>query len=334
VARAADGDPLILGAANSETGSTTITATGADSAITVDAQSQLHGALDVLNHRGDAVWGRSVNRLGVLGNSQSGTGVKGESISSSHGVHGIAHDAVSSGVFGENDAGDGIRGESTGAGYGVHGVAHDASSAGLFGENDAGPGVSGTSFVKSAYGIGVRGGGWSVGVEGEAVATSDSIGVLGRSVALQSEDGGTGVQGEGDKTGVAGYSVLIGVLGHSFFGTGVQGTGATGVLGRAESGGTGVVAAAAPDGSGVALSAQGPAAFALSGVIAIGSGKSGTVSGVSLRPGSLVLATVQNDLGIAVESAVPDVAGSRITINLSKAVPAGKTARVAWFVVN
>jgi len=31
---------------------------------------------------------------------------------------------------------------------------------------------------------------------------------------------------------------------------------------------------------------------------------------------------------------VPNVTGSKVTINLNKAVPAGKTAKVAWFVVN
>jgi len=63
-------------------------------------------------------------------------------------------------------------------------------------------------------------------------------------------------------------------------------------------------------------------------------GKSGVVTGVSLRAVSFVLATMQNDVGVSVSSAVPDVAGSKITINLSKAVPAGKTAKIAWFVVN
>jgi hypothetical protein len=55
---------------------------------------------------------------------------------------------------------------------------------------------------------------------------------------------------------------------------------------------------------------------------------------VSLRAGSLVLATVQNNAGVSVAYVVPNVSGSKITINLDKVVPVGKTAKVAWFVVN
>jgi len=37
---------------------------------------------------------------------------------------------------------------------------------------------------------------------------------------------------------------------------------------------------------------------------------------------------------VYVKYVAPNVAGSSISINLTKAVPAGKTAQVAWFVVN
>jgi hypothetical protein len=292
-AKAADGDPIILGGANTETGITTISSTGADSAVAIEAYSQLHGAFDVVNHSGDAVWGRSVNDLGVLGNSQTGTGIKGESISSGHGMHGVAHDAEHSGVFGESDIGDGVRGSSS---------------------------------AQSGDSIGVRGLGEMAGVGGFSNTGPDSIGVLGHSLGFVKPTAGTGVSGLGDKSGVTGFSTA---------GTGVQGVGPVGVAGRPSSGGTGVMATAADDGSGLALRAQGPTAFSLSGILSIGANaKSGIVSGVSLRSGSLVLATVQNDLGIPVDSAVPDVAGSTITVNLGKTVPAGKTAKVAWFVVN
>jgi len=50
--------------------------------------------------------------------------------------------------------------------------------------------------------------------------------------------------------------------------------------------------------------------------------------------GSLVLATVQSNAGVVVQSAVPNASKSKITIALNKAVPTGKTAVVAWFVVN
>jgi hypothetical protein len=121
----------------------------------------------------------------------------------------------------------------------------------------------------------------------------------------------------------------------------VIGLGQTGVHGKPLSGGTGVQADPADDGSGLALDATGPSKFeawtkfALSGTASIpGSAKSVTVSSVSLRAASLVLATLQNDVGVSVDSAIPDVGGSKITINLNKSVPNGKTAKVAWFVVN
>jgi len=73
----------------------------------------------------------------------------------------------------------------------------------------------------------------------------------------------------------------------------------------------------------------------LSGIASIAAGtKSVTVTGVSLRAGSLVLATVQNNAGAFVENAIPNAAHSKFTINLNKAVPAGKTASIAWSVVN
>ncbi len=98
--------------------------------------------------------------------------------------------------------------------------------------------------------------------------------------------------------------------------------------------GTGVLAATNVSG-GVALEADGPAKFSLSGLVSIAAGaKSATVTGVSLRSGSLVLATVQNNAGVSVSYALPNVSQSKVTITLNKAVPLGKTAMVAWFVVN
>lgn len=38
--------------------------------------------------------------------------------------------------------------------------------------------------------------------------------------------------------------------------------------------------------------------------------------------------------GVSIAYAVPDITGSKITIHLDRAVPAGKTAKVAWFIVN
>ena len=60
-----------------------------------------------------------------------------------------------------------------------------------------------------------------------------------------------------------------------------------------------------------------------------------THTSVTLASTSLVLANLQNNLpGVYVEAVVPNVSGHSFEIVLSKAVPAGKTAKVAWFIVN
>jgi hypothetical protein len=91
------------------------------------------------------------------------------------------------------------------------------------------------------------------------------------------------------------------------------------VYGLATTGGTGVVASSAVDETGLALNAIGPTQFSLSGLASIAAGaKSKAITGVSLRSTSLVLATVQNNAGVSVAYVVPNVSGSKITINLDK----------------
>ena len=88
-------------------------------------------------------------------------------------------------------------------------------------------------------------------------------------------------------------------------------------------------------GDGTALKVTGPSIFSRSGTVDIASpAKSATVTGVPLTASSLVLATVQNKVGVSAQSAVPNVPGSSFTANLNKAPATGKTAVVAWFVVN
>ena len=98
--------------------------------------------------------------------------------------------------------------------------------------------------------------------------------------------------------------------------------------------GFGVLAENAGDGT--ALKVAGPSEFSRSGLVNIAApANSAVVSGVALTASSLVLATLQNKLGgVMVASAVPNVAGSSFTVNLNKAPGTGKTAVVAWFVVN
>lgn len=204
-------------------------------------------------------------------------------------------------------------------GYAVFQGNSTGSDPGLLGFSPAGIGV---------YGVGTSGTG-VYGQSGSTVGASpDQSGVHGVSDA----NGYSGVYGEFLGTGLG-----AAVHGNNLTGTGqgVIGYGATGVEGLATSGGTGVVASSAFDGTGLALNALGPAKFSLSGLASIAAGaKSKTVTGVSLRPESLVLATVQNNAGVSVAYVVPNVSLSKITINLDKVVPVGKTAKVAWFVVN
>jgi hypothetical protein len=207
--------------------------------------------------------------------------------------------------------------------YGENG----GSGSGLTGFAGSGSGVVG----QSTSGVGVTGYGTSAeGVYGQAGSTTGTT------------PNPSGVHGVTD---VAGYQGVygehmaggVGVEGISRNGNGygVLGIGFGGVFGLPTSGGTGVTASAPSDGTGLALAANGPATFSLSGTASIAAGaKSATVTGVSLRAGSLVLATVQSNAGVWVSYATPNVSGSKITIHLNAAVPAGKTADVAWFVVN
>jgi hypothetical protein len=193
------------------------------------------------------------------------------------------------------------------------------SDPGLVGTSPAGFGVSGSS----DSGAGVYGQSGST-----AGSKPDQNGVHGVTDAT----GYAGVFGEYFGSGAGAAVQGINLTGK---GQGVVGTGETGVLGIAASNGTGVVATIGFDGTGLALDVEGPAQFSLSGLASIAAGaKSQVVTAVSLRSTSLVLATVQNNAGVLVAYVVPNVAQSKITINLNKVVPSGKTAKVAWFVVN
>ncbi len=165
-------------------------------------------------------------------------------------------------------------------------------------------------------------------VAGVAGISETNTGVFGQSTT------GTSIYGvSAQKSGLEAGSVA-GVWGDSKASIGVQGTSATdiGVLGVSYTG-IGVKAVSA---SGSALDVMGVATFARSGVITIAAGaSSATHTGVTLSSASLVLANLQNSLpGVFVEAVVPSISGHSFEIFLSTKVPAGKTAKVAWFVVN
>jgi hypothetical protein len=72
------------------------------------------------------------------------------------------------------------------------------------------------------------------------------------------------------------------------------------------------------------------------GVVSVPAGaRTAKVVSASIDVRSIALATLQTQTqGLSVESAVTNRRGGLLTITLSKAVPAGTTARVGWMIVN
>jgi hypothetical protein len=158
------------------------------------------------------------------------------------------------------------------------------------------------------------------------------------------------VVAKGD-TGVYGESTTgIGVSGANTGSTGIGVKGATGgtgagVYGLATANGVGVYGDAPANGTGVvakgttgnALVVNGKAQFSRSGSKAVAGTltapkSSVTVTGVALTTKSLVLTTPQKHLaGVFVEAAVPNVAGSYVTIFLNQAVT--QSFPVGWMVI-
>jgi hypothetical protein len=154
-------------------------------------------------------------------------------------------------------------------------------------------------------------------------------------------ESGSGVVGVGGGNGAGLFGIGTGsgagVIGNggSGGGDGVTGEAAKGrgVHGRATAA-QGVGVLAENTAGGIALKASGPAVFSRSGILTVAARSSKvTKTRVALTAGSLVLATLQQDVpGVWVRSPVPNVAGHSFTMHLSKAVPV-KT-KIAWFVVN
>jgi hypothetical protein len=205
-------------------------------------------------------------------------------------------------------------------GYAVIQGNSTGSDPGLLGNSPSGVGV---------YGFGAPG---LEGVTSDAIAPAVFGNQSGGGPGVKGQtdgEGSAGVWGDNPSgAGVRGTSDYIGVHGH------VNGAAGYGVYGVTTADGSIGVYADAGGTNGTALDVNGPAAFSLSGVANIAAGaNSKIVTGVSLRPGSLVLATVQNNIGVWVASAVPNASKSKFTIHLNAAVPTAETAKVAWFVV-
>jgi hypothetical protein len=141
-----DGD-VVLGAANTASGVTTIEY-AANDAIVGRSQAPTHSGLWGDNRGGGyGVSGSTggATTAGVWGNnSGTGTGVKGTSA----GGPGVSGASTKNAIFGSStgDLYTGVWGENTAGGYGVYGTTGAASGAGIWGDNSgAGVGIKATS---------------------------------------------------------------------------------------------------------------------------------------------------------------------------------------------
>jgi hypothetical protein len=181
---------------------------------------------------------------------------------------------------------------------------------------------------------GLTGSGTTYGVRG-TVGNAGNAGMLG--------DGPTGVWGIGQgsaSTGVLGQGSAYGVHGNST-GWGAWGEGDDrGVYGISNNEGVvgfGNNVGVRADSPNIALRVTGKVELSRSGVATI-AGTSTTpkssvvVSSVALSAKSMVLVMIQKNIaGVWVRAAVPNVAGSSVTIYLNKAV--SKSVPVAWMVI-
>lgn len=231
VARAADGDPLIVGStANTAASPTRLARTNPTSTAT---------ALTVTNDRGPGLQGESTSANsgvigvsgtahGVLGQSASGPGVQGTS-GSGPGLYGRS--TGNAGAYGYSETSTGTTGESGGSAPGVFGAS--SRGVGVYGNSPGNVGVYG--YASSGYGM--QGNSESsVGVYGNSTSNLGVFGRSGTGVGVYGASGSSmGVIGEsgGSSPGVYGTSPGgVGVYGNSAGGVGVYGASATGYAGR------------------------------------------------------------------------------------------------------
>jgi len=299
------------------------------------------------------VVGRSTNDAGVLGESSASYGVLGRS-TNSNGVYGTSPNFV--GVVGNPTADAGVLGVSTNS-KGV--IARSTYSDGLEAVAQAGGRAAVYAHHNgSAFGYGIDAstsvgtGIWAGSANGTGVeAQASSSGASALYAHHDGANGGYGVlarTGAGTAVFAGNYSTSQGVAVEAVnkapnwaavyahhdpasygwgitavapVGVGVRGQGsAYGVHGTtASAAGSGVFAE--NTGGGTALRVSGKASFSRSGVLTLAaSAASITKTGVPLTSASYVLATLQtNTSGLFIQGAVPNPAGSSITIYFSKA---------------
>jgi hypothetical protein len=196
-AKAANGDPILIGQANSGADITSLTSTTpGEVALTVQGGIGLIGTGAQVGVRGEGglsgtgvhgqgnfaagVSGFSNTSFGVTGGSTSAAGVHGES--PVRGVHGVGSDPGGTGVFGVAVGGIG--------GHGVWGIADGGW--GVMGQDEStGVGVIGASMTTDPGHVGTGG----IGVHGQDLA--DGVGVMGTSTTA----GGTGVKAQNSAVG-------------------------------------------------------------------------------------------------------------------------------------
>jgi hypothetical protein len=158
------------------------------------------------------------------------------------------------------------------------------------------------------------------------ISCDQSNGVSGSSAAFNA----SGVYGENTAAGFGTYGRSnnfgggTGVFGEGFFGVGVQGHSQQG---------TGIKAITA---SGTAFEAQGRVKFSTAGLtsVAVGANQATVTPGVDLVTGSMILCTLEsNQTAISIQRVTKNTMTNTFKVFLSKTVAAGKTAKIAWFVI-
>lgn len=297
------------------------------------AASALSRAAPALANNGDVV----TVGAGLTGTSTTAISVIGDA----DGIRGTASAAGRAGLSGANPTssstspGIGVAGRATGAtgGWGVLGVSDGVDGIGVRGRAFAGSGVSigVNGEASSPSGFGVFGFGEGTGVRGDGVQGN---GVRGKSYSGSA----SGVYGENVNRGygVAGRSNAHGLGVDGIFAAATLGENTAdgiGVWARSQ-GGVGLYADAINLDTAVAIKTRGITQFSRSGKATIRAGRASfTKTGIRIDPGSLVLATLQQDRsGVYVRSAAPNATGDSFTIKLNKAV--GSDTKVGWFIVN
>jgi hypothetical protein len=300
-ASAASGDPMVLGT-TMDAGSSTTSVTSTTTNATLIASNTGTGGT-----AGTAVYAHAKDGVAVQAASDSGP----QAVFAT-----VAWAAGNTAVVGSTGASLTLM---AGA-IGVNGRTQDPNGAGVAAENEgAGNGL------------------WA---KNTSAVTDDTAAVYatnpGTGTAVYAEsNGGACVLAKDQSVDTGAY----GVYAQSSGGTGVYGdsTDGTGVWANTYDG-TALLAQAQ---FGTAIDVQGRAQFNTSGVVTV-KGTTATpkssvrvnVTATTLTASSLVLATIQtnNAPGVVVQSAVPNVAGGYVTINLNQAVT--KSVKVAWFVLN